>query len=732
MKKRNFAKHAKFVKKTDAFYLYGVMPVWKATIKLGVTGILMSFFLGLFTFADQLILVNFMPDTLRFCFDSLFFTNSHDVFLPILNHIHEQALTNPQIMAVYDYILSQRGTKGQSLHDLVEAIANLNGLGVYNSDSIVRSAVSLTVAISDIIYVLPSLYSIGVSVKYSQALGAQDYKKAIYIWQNSFYGTTVITLIGTVIMFILIPTVVPAQATMDYVSDSTLAAAQNHISDVLSTFGYNNSDFLHTTSNNEVLQTYYFSKVGDKFEYFIKVAPNLFINVNTHDLLNLTPGNFSQYAQHLNLSTQDSFSLKLVNYSNYDDPQNITIIWNNYFNVVRVYSIVWAEDFLFIIAAGLIISSVTNLLLTILRSDGVILMTTLMTVIPIIITIILDYVFIVYAQIGMDGAGCGTVLGWSMELIWAMLYLRFSKHLDTHISWTVLRKRYLNITKKYLWELLMYGGTVFIGNIGWMITDLLNTTQVTVVSNILLKNTGSEYYLSIIGAILPITNLFVVAIISFIQFISPLFSFNYAAHNYKRFRHAYWDSNVFTGFFTIISYVIICLIPQVNTGILGWFKITSASADLELLSAVKLLKIWFIQVPSFTLAMGGILCYLSSNRPGLSTWIGLIRSCILFIPILYIFSAVSLNNPGSFNAGLSAAQISNPYYNNAMWFFLWSTPVAYLSANFVVLVMSTCYIYIYVQHPPRHVIDCKPFVWFKDMYIDYYLDESQRIAKQLR
>ncbi|MBQ3621226.1 hypothetical protein II941_00110 [bacterium] len=46
--------------------------------------------------------------------------------------------------------------------------------------------------------------------------------------------------------------------------------------------------------------------------------------------------------------------------------------------------------------------------------------------------------------------------------------------------------------------------------------------------------------------------------------------------------------------------------------------------------------------------------------------------------------------------------------------------------------MSACYIYIYVQHSPRHVIDSKPFVWFKDMHIDYYLDESQRIAKQLR
>ena len=79
---KKIVKHAKFVKKTNAFYLYGVMLIWKATIKLSATGILMSFFLELFTFADQLILVNFMPNTLRFCFDTLFFTNGHDIFCP--------------------------------------------------------------------------------------------------------------------------------------------------------------------------------------------------------------------------------------------------------------------------------------------------------------------------------------------------------------------------------------------------------------------------------------------------------------------------------------------------------------------------------------------------------------------------------------------------------------------------------------------------------------------------
>ncbi|MBO6042598.1 hypothetical protein J6P52_05660 [bacterium] len=85
----------------------------------------------------------------------------------------------------------------------------------------------------------------------------------------------------------------------------------------------------------------------------------------------------------------------------------------------------------------------------------------------------------------------------------------------------------------------MYGGTVFLGNLGWMITDILLTNQVTEVSDILLHNTGSEYYLSIMGAILPIANLFVVTIIGFLQFVSPIFSFNFAAKNYKRFHESF-------------------------------------------------------------------------------------------------------------------------------------------------------------------------------------------------
>ncbi|MBO6023051.1 hypothetical protein J6W34_07025 [bacterium] len=141
----------------------------------------MSFFLGLFTFADQLMLVNFMPDTLRFCFNNLFFVDHNDIFKPIIQDLQNQSINNKGLLHLYNQIISQKNTKGMALKNLVLAIANTNGLGIYNSDSIVRSAVSLTVALSDIVYILPSLYSIGVSIKYSQALGRNDYRSALYI-----------------------------------------------------------------------------------------------------------------------------------------------------------------------------------------------------------------------------------------------------------------------------------------------------------------------------------------------------------------------------------------------------------------------------------------------------------------------------------------------------------------------------------------------------------------------
>ena len=715
-------KNQKFISKNDSTYLYGLMPVWKAILKIGSTGILMSFFLGLFTFADQLMLVNFMPDTLRFCFNNLFFVDHNDIFKPIIQDLQNQSINNKGLLHLYNQIISQKNTKGMALKNLVLAIANTNGLGIYNSDSIVRSAVSLTVALSDIVYILPSLYSIGVSIKYSQALGRNDYRSALYIWQNAFIGTISVTLIGCIITFILIPLLTPAQATIDLISDKELQKTQLAISTVLQSNNFTNSYYLYEI-NNEIYEKFYFIlNKNNECTYLIKISKNDYINISNFALNTLSNSNINEVIVN-NLHPISSFSIKLVNYNNHNDYQNVTNIWNNYFNTVRNYSITWAEDFLYIVNAGLIIASISNLLITILRSDGAIMIATIISIVPIILNIVLDYILIVYAQIGMDGAAVSTLCGWVMQVVWTALYIQYSKHLKTVISWSALNIKYLVIRWKMLWELCMYGGTVFLGNLGWMITDILLTNQVTEVSDILLHNTGSEYYLSIMGAILPIANLFVVTIIGFLQFVSPIFSFNFAAKNYKRFHESFWYTTLFTFLFTFSIYFIICYIDEVIIGILSWFKITQDSANLELYSAIKLLRIWFIQIPVYTFSIGAMLSYLSSNRPGLSTIIGLIRSCILFIPILYIFSSIAINYSASLNYGLNNIQINNPYTNNAMWFFMWNVAASYMISSILVFFLTIFYIYKYLAKSKRHILDCFPFKLIKNYYLKKYLNE---------
>ena len=215
--KRNINKDAKFANVSKSARLYGLDPIWKVTIKVGLTGLIMSFFLGLFTFVDQLMLVNFMPTTHNYSFNSLFYAKGEGLFDPMLNYINANGGNE-----IINHIKSQIGTDKDGLLNLTTAIANTIGLTVFDSAGVVRSGVSLIGALSIIINSIPSLFAVGTSVKYTQALGKGDYKKATFVWQNAFVGCITSGLICFALLIILIPTVIPAQAVSDNLSKNEM------------------------------------------------------------------------------------------------------------------------------------------------------------------------------------------------------------------------------------------------------------------------------------------------------------------------------------------------------------------------------------------------------------------------------------------------------------------------------------------------------------------------------
>lgn len=626
-------------------YLYGQMNVWRVMLRVGATGILIAFFSGLFTFIDQLLLVNLMPNTQMYDFNHLFLQTG--VFKDLLGNLH---------------LNTSQST------NLIRSIAYANGWGFYDSDSVVRAGVSLTVGVSDFMYVVPAIFSIGLSVQYGIALGQGNIKQAKKIWQNAFYGTILVTIIGMIITFLLTAFVIPAESIKNTVALNSLMVAN---------YGVIDGNVIYSNGNN-----FYVSIIQNN-----KITGYLLLNQPLNDL--------SSYSV---ININDLKNLTAYSFSNSD----LITTWNNYFALSRSYSIKWAEDFCYIYTGGLLIFSFASLIITLLRNEGVIYGVTIISIGVVFINILCDYLLIWYAQIGMSGAATSSIIGWLCEFILCYAYLKLKKNLAVHVSFADLKWNHnLDLNFKLMASLTWFGFSVFVGSIGIAIFDILLTREVSSVAVSVMGDVGSEYYLSVLGAILPIVNLFVISLIGLIQYASPVFSYNYGKQQYKRFISAFWSSSVYALVFSVAIYFIICFIPGCYDGILGWFQITKNSPNNELLSSIKLLRIWMIQLIGFALAMGGMLSWLTSNRAEWNTFFNILRPFVFFIGILYIFSSIAINDKDALNSSLSLNELNAPYDNNAIWFFMWNVPTSSLIGSAVWFIATIIYIYKFLPKPKK-------------------------------
>ncbi|MBO7084940.1 hypothetical protein J6W32_02930 [bacterium] len=90
-----------------------------------------------------------------------------------------------------------------------------------------------------------------------------------------------------------------------------------------------------------------------------------------------------------------------------------------------------------------------------------------------------------------------------------------------------------------MWELILFGLSMLVGTVTFSIYNIILTNQVSYVTVEVIPQVGGEYYLSVLGAVTPIINLFYFTIFGLVRGSSPIFSYNYSAHNNGRVREAY-------------------------------------------------------------------------------------------------------------------------------------------------------------------------------------------------
>lgn len=149
--------------------------------------------------------------------------------------------------------------------------------------------------------------------------------------------------------------------------------------------------------------------------------------------------------------------------------------------------------------------------------------------------------------------------------------------------------------------------------------------------------------ISIMSASMPIYILFFPIMYSFAQSSRPIAAYNYGMKNYKRVKQAYYWTIIYATAAALFLYFIVAF------GISGPLIDLLQVENSELLNAKSqaqdALKIAMLTMVFFSLAIGGMVLFGSTDRIILSTISSALQGLIIFWPVIYGFKAAAIANP---------------------------------------------------------------------------------------
>ena len=239
----------------------------------------------------------------------------------------------------------------------------------------------------------------------------------------------------------------------------------------------------------------------------------------------------------------------------------------------------------------------------------------LTTVIGAVINIILDPVFIFVFNMGVQGAALATVLSQAVGAVWILHFLTGDK--------TILRLRKCNLKLKstIIMPCLALGISSFV---------MLSTESILSVSfTSSLSRYGGDLAVGAMTIITSTNQLVLMPLQGICQGGQPIMSYNYGAKNYDRVKRAFFTQFKVCIIFTIASWAVMMLVPQVFAGMF------TNNAEL------KQYTVWTLRVyMAGMFSLGFQICcqqsFMALGQAKVSLIMACLRKLILLIPLIFI------------------------------------------------------------------------------------------------
>lgn len=275
----------------------------------------------------------------------------------------------------------------------------------------------------------------------------------------------------------------------------------------------------------------------------------------------------------------------------------------------------YGKDYMFPIMLGTFFFAFGFAANNIIRSEGNAKFAMITMIIPAIINIILDPIFIFGLNMGVRGAGIATVIAQASTTLMILNYYLKGK------SSLSLIKENIKLKGSIVKEVLLIGLPAFA-------QQAAGSIMLIAINSMLIKY-GSEFYVGIYGIIQRLVMFTTIPIVAVMQGAMPIVGYNYGAKLYERMRETIWLTIKIVTICAIAVTLLLVLLPQ------PFLRIFTAD-PLVLEEGATALRILFILffIVGVPIVSGGL--YQALGKPKQALILSLSRQLLILIPLVLI------------------------------------------------------------------------------------------------
>ena len=236
-----------------------------------------------------------------------------------------------------------------------------------------------------------------------------------------------------------------------------------------------------------------------------------------------------------------------------------------------------------------------------------------------ITNIILDYVFVIKFNWGVEGAAIATVIGQFFSFIWVMLFL-FSSRSSLKIT-----KDSIKLNTSLIKEFLALGIAPF----GMQLSSGLVVT----IFNWQLKTFGDDVAITAMGIVQSLSTLAFMPIFGINQGSQPIMGFNYGAKKFDRVKKTFNLAATAATIYITFCFIIIMLYPE---KLIQFFIDAKLTSDTVLDVYIEALRVTSYALPVLGYQILSSNYFQATGKPIIGAILSLSRQLIVLLPILLI------------------------------------------------------------------------------------------------